>query len=245
MGTDIMAKLDSHLPEGVSEGLGNAGAKANEILSAFVAFIIKFLAAMPPFVNKHASTAKSYAREHIFPVVQPHLERFTSEARTRLAPATAWADKNLTPAYRDFETQFEAQTKEYSHLQIAAVAGVALLVFTWIASKLLSWFTTKPDQSYAQRAAVILRSLPIARGMVQKERAKVCHLLPADYIHHTSALHVKHIDVATFDQSNWYSFESMAEQLVWIQSITHNHSASSVALLSNTPSAPNSNSPAY
>lgn len=180
-----MAAIDSHLPERVSELLSKTGAKASEFLAACVAFIMQLFSAVPPFLSRHASAINSHARTHVWPVVQPHWDRISAEAKTRTAPAVAWAEENIAPTYRDLQRQFEVQTEAYSHLQIAAVAGIGCLLVYWVVGKLLSWLTSEPDQPASQRRATFVRSLPGVRGIVEKERAKVrccyhqCFYLPS------------------------------------------------------------------
>jgi hypothetical protein len=172
-----MAKIDSHLPERVSELLATANAKASELFTAYLAFIMQFLSAIPPFLSRHASGVNSHVREHVLPVVQPHCDRISAEASVRLAPYAAWAQKNISPTYKALQKQFEEQTDEFSHLQIAAAAGLGCLLVYWLFSKLVSWLVSEPDQPASQRRATFLRSLPGVRGVVERERAKVCFIL--------------------------------------------------------------------
>lgn len=171
-----MAKIDSHLPEHISDAIASSGSKAKEFLAACLAFVMRFLTSIPPFLSRHASAINGHARTRVYPVVQPHLDRISSEAKTRLAPASEWAETNISPAYRDLQNKFEDQTTGYSHLQIAAFSGLGFLVAYWLLSKVVSWLTSEPEQPASQRRAIFIRSLPGVRGYVEKERAKVCGL---------------------------------------------------------------------
>lgn len=172
MGTDIMAKIDSHLPERVSELIASSSAKASDFLAACLAFIMQFFSSIPPFLSRHASAINGHARTHVYPVLQPHIERISSETKTRLAPAAAWTEKNVAPTYIDLQNQFQEQTDGYSHLQIAAVAGLGCLFVYWLLSKVISWLISEPEEPASQRRATFLRSLPGVRGIVERERAK-------------------------------------------------------------------------
>ena len=168
-----MAKIDSHLPEQVSDAIASSGSKAKESLAACLAFIMRFLSSIPPFLSRQASAINGHARTHVYPAVQPHFDRISAAAKTKLAPASEWAEKNIAPAYNDLQNQFEEHTAGYSHLQIAAVSGLGILVAYWFISKVVSWLTSEPEQPASQRRATFIRSLPGARGMGEKERAKV------------------------------------------------------------------------
>lgn len=131
---------------------------------------LQFLKTMPGHFNKHYATADAAARKHVVPVIEPHYTRLSRQLSTSLAPARSWADQNVVPRYKQMETSFNAQAAGLSPLEIALCTLFTCVVVYFVFSRLVSWLMYEPEQPASQRRSDYIRSLPVIRGMVAKQR---------------------------------------------------------------------------
>jgi hypothetical protein len=172
VGSELLKKIDAHLPARVSEGASHLAGNVSRFLTSVLTMSLQILSAIIPQFSRFASRVNGQVRTHVLPVLQPHLDRISDTARERLAPAAAWTEERFGGMYRELQERFEVETSQYSHLHIAMMAGAGCLVAFFVISRVISWLTTEPEQPASQRRAQFIRSLPGVRGMVERERAK-------------------------------------------------------------------------
>ena len=172
MSLEWAKKLDAKIPGHASEAAANALGSGVKYLMELMTTVLQFLNTLPKHFSKHYATADGLARKHVVPVVQPHYNRMSRQLSTNLAPARLWTEKNVIPQYKQMETTFNCQTAHLSHTQIALLTLLGCAVVYFVLSRLVSWLMHEPEQPASQRRAEFIRSLPVIKGMVTKQREK-------------------------------------------------------------------------
>eukprot|EP00892_Ulva_mutabilis_P003232 jgi/Ulvmu1/1290/UM011_0014.1 len=173
-------KLDAKIPGNATEAAANAVGSGVTRLTELMTTAVQYSSTLPEHFNKHYATADGLARKHVVPVVQPHYNRLARQLSTNIAPAKAWADQNVVPHYRQMESTFNDRTAHLSHAHIALLAVLACAIVYFVISRLVAWIMHVPEQTASQRRAQFIRSLPVIKGMVAKERGNAVATVKAE-----------------------------------------------------------------
>lgn len=180
MSLEWAKKVDAKIPGNATEATANAVGEGLLYAGQVMTTWVKYMQTLPGHFSKHYETADVAARKHVVPVVQPHWNRLSRSVATQIAPAQTWVEQNVIPQYKQMESTFNTQTAGLSNAHIALYTILACFVVYFVLSRLVSWLMYEPDQPASQRRSDFIRSLPVIRGMVAKEREKAIASVKSD-----------------------------------------------------------------